>query len=74
MARNKQMMSYRQENQQAQAGRTTVVRTSAPPTYEAIQARAYEIFLARGGNPGTDSDDWFQAERELKADSGSVDE
>jgi len=30
--------------------------------------------LARGSNPGTDSDDWFQAERELKAASESVDE
>lgn len=74
MARNKQMMSY--ENRQAtQTGRTTVVPSSSPPTYEAIQGRAYEIFLARGSNPGTASDDWFQAERDLiKVDPASVDE
>ena len=38
---------------------------SAPPTQEEIAQRAYEIFLARGGEPGRDEDDWRQAEREL---------
>lgn len=71
MARNKQMMSYRQENETAP---TTVAPRAAQPTYEQIQARAYEIFLARGSNPGTAADDWVQAELELKAARGSVDE
>jgi hypothetical protein len=35
------------------------------PTTEEIARRAYEIFLARGGEPGHDLDDWFQAESEL---------
>ena len=65
MARNKQMMSYRQENESAP---TAVVAASSEPTYEAVQARAYQIFLARGDHPGTAPDDWFQAERELKAE------
>ncbi len=30
-----------------------------------IRARAHEIFLARGAAPGSDLDDWLQAEREL---------
>ncbi len=34
-------------------------------TYEQIAVRAYEIYLARGGEPGRDQDDWYQAEREL---------
>lgn len=38
---------------------------SAPPTQEEIAQRAYEIFLARGGEPGRDEDDWRQAESEL---------
>jgi Protein of unknown function (DUF2934) len=44
-----------------QAGRTT-----APgPTAEEIAQRAYEIFVARGGEPGHELDDWLQAESEL---------
>jgi hypothetical protein len=35
------------------------------PTPDEIAQRAYEIFLARGGEPGHDVDDWFQAESEL---------
>ena len=35
------------------------------PTTEEIAQRAYEIFLARGEEPGHDLDDWFQAESEL---------
>jgi hypothetical protein len=35
------------------------------PTYEQIQARAYEIFLGRGGARGDELQDWLQAESEL---------
>jgi hypothetical protein len=35
-------------------------------TEEMIAARAYELFLARGAQPGRDLDDWYQAEHELK--------
>jgi len=30
-----------------------------------IAVRAYELYLARGGAPGGDFDDWIAAEREL---------
>jgi hypothetical protein len=30
-----------------------------------IEARAYQIFLERGGEPGHALDDWLQAEEEL---------
>ena len=33
---------------------------------EDIRRRAYEIYLARGEQPGRDLDDWLQAERELE--------
>jgi hypothetical protein len=36
------------------------------PTYEQIAARAYEIFIARGGEHGRDQEDWYQAEGELR--------
>jgi hypothetical protein len=37
------------------------------PTHEQIRARAYQIFLARGGTPGHEIDDWLLAEIELKS-------
>lgn len=40
-------------------------------TAEAIRARAYEIYVARGGAPGDPVEDWLQAERELRAMSGA---
>ena len=48
----------------------TPVANSAPmassfPSQEDIAARAYELFLARGCEPGRDLDDWLQAETEL---------
>jgi hypothetical protein len=36
------------------------------PSYEQIAARAYEIFIARGGQHGRDQEDWYQAESELR--------
>jgi hypothetical protein len=33
---------------------------------EKIRRRPYEIYLERGEQPGSDLDDWFQAERELE--------
>ena len=36
------------------------------PTDEDIRARAYEMYLERGGDHGLDFDDWVRAERELK--------
>jgi hypothetical protein len=33
-----------------------------------VRTRAYELYLERGGVPGSEVDDWLQAERELLAD------
>jgi hypothetical protein len=53
-----------------EAPKTTGTPTPAPvrsgPTHEQIARRAYEIFLARGGQHGHHEQDWFQAERELR--------
>ena len=35
------------------------------PTETEIRQRAEEIFMARGGRPGREIDDWLQAEYEL---------
>jgi len=35
---------------------------------EEIRRRAYEIYLKRGEQPGSDLDDWFQAEREVQGE------
>ncbi|HUI07663.1 MAG TPA: DUF2934 domain-containing protein [Verrucomicrobiae bacterium] len=35
------------------------------PREDEVRARAYEIYLERGGQPGRDLDDWLQAEFEL---------
>lgn len=36
------------------------------PTNEEIAARAYQLFLSRGGSDGLDKEDWLEAEKELK--------
>jgi len=42
------------------------------PSFEQIQQRAYELFLARGGTHGCDWADWFTAEQELTATSAAA--
>ncbi len=34
---------------------------------EAIERRAYELYLARGGADGDAAEDWFMAEQDLQA-------
>ncbi len=41
-------------------------RASPDPTREKIAARAYEIFITRGGQHGRDVEDWLRAESELR--------
>lgn len=36
------------------------------PTNEQIAQRAFELFLARGGEHGHHEEDWLRAERELR--------
>jgi hypothetical protein len=39
-------------------------------SHEEISARAYELFLARGGQHGDDWADWFRAEAEVLGKQG----
>ena len=36
------------------------------PSYEQIAEAAYQRYLSRGGQHGSDFDDWLEAERELR--------
>jgi pyocin large subunit-like protein len=56
----------------APAAAAAVVAAAAPaekaaPTRGQVARRAFEIYLARGGAPGHEVEDWAQAERELGA-------
>lgn len=41
------------------------------PREEKIRERAYEIYVARGGQEGDDVSDWLMAEREFDASNES---
>jgi hypothetical protein len=47
-------------------------RNGASPSFEEIQRRAHELFVARGGSHGCDWADWFTAELELIGTSAAV--
>lgn len=42
--------------------------TPEMPSREEIRERAYFIYVARNGGPGSSESDWLQAERELLAE------
>lgn len=51
---------------------TVPIRKSTPPPIALdletqVRLRAYEIYEERGRTPGRETDDWFQAEREVHA-------
>ena len=50
----------------AAAAEPAPVRPPAAPTEDDIRHRAYERYLARGGNHGLHFNDWLEAEKELK--------
>jgi hypothetical protein len=41
-------------------------RDSAAPSHEQLATRSFEIYLSRGGLPGHELEDWYQAVRELQ--------
>jgi hypothetical protein len=42
--------------------------TLAPPSYEEIAARAYDLWMAQGRPEGRDHENWTEAERQLRAE------
>jgi hypothetical protein len=65
MARTSQTSRKSTSNSRPGSATPANVVTSPRPTHEEIARRAYEIFLARGGEDGHDVADWLQAEKEL---------
>ena len=41
------------------------IETESIPLEEQIRQRAYEIYLQRGGQDGSELDDWLRAEQEI---------
>ena len=60
-------MRQAQKNPTPASAVTKEKETSLPTsaTFEQIAARAYQIYQERGDNPGSDVDDWLEAERQL---------
>ena len=48
---------------------STSLVLSATVTDSDVARRAYDLYLARGGEHGHDVDDWMEAERELQRPS-----
>jgi len=44
-------------------------RAQPAPTEDEVRALAYQIYQARGGEPGHELEDWLQAERELRGET-----
>jgi hypothetical protein len=43
--------------------------TAASPSHEEIERRAFEIFNARGGELGDPTQDWLEAEKQLREEA-----
>ena len=49
------------------AARLSPLKTEkAAPSCEAIEIKAYEIWMSRGQEQGHDQEHWFEAERQLR--------
>jgi hypothetical protein len=47
------------------------MKAGGAPTFESIAKRSYELYLARGAQPGHEVEDWLAAEAELSTRSFS---
>jgi hypothetical protein len=60
------MAKATEQTTDTETGSMDVSRT---PDEQKVAQRAYERFQMRGGEPGRDLEDWFEAERELRGGS-----
>ena len=67
-------MSQAQKNPKPASTAIKEKETSLPTsaTFEQIAARAYQLYQERGDNPGSDVDDWLEAERQLNQNNAAV--
>lgn len=54
------------QNSPSPSSRAEEAPLASTGLHEALAARAYALFLARGGQHGDDWSDWFHAEAELR--------
>ena len=59
------MQTTIKNNKKKSLNRTMNGIFEAIPVREKIEARAHELYLARGAKAGHELDDWLQAEREI---------
>jgi len=68
---NKQVITMPEVTSTPQIRRSPGASTPTPITLEEqIRERAYALYEERGCVPGHESDDWLQAEREVRARQG----
>ncbi len=46
--------------------KTAAASAAQVPLEERIQMRAYELYVLRGNESGSEADDWLQAEEEVR--------
>jgi hypothetical protein len=59
------MQTTSRKNEKKSLNRKTSGTFDTASLREQIEARAHEIYLTRGAEPGHEMDDWLQAEREI---------
>ncbi len=52
--------------QSSKSAKSASPAVPAAPTHEQIAARAHELFLSSGEQPGRDEEFWLEAERQLR--------
>jgi hypothetical protein len=55
-----------QDSDPDREGEQPLVNPLSAPADEEIAQRAYELYLARGGEDGHDLEDWLEARRQLE--------
>jgi hypothetical protein len=66
------MKTRKRQDSSAKVTAPTNMTPGLPPTVEEIRQRAQEIFIARGGAPGKELEDWLRAEQELKQERAAA--
>ena len=61
-----QASSFSKKHQRRRGAPVEGPTQAAYPIEEQIRQRAYELYLERGEQPGSEIEDWLQAEVELK--------
>lgn len=64
---NKQVITMPEAGSVPQIRRTSPVTSSPVDLESQIRQRAYELYQERGYNSGQEKEDWFRAEREVRA-------